>query len=108
MGQAVCHTFCVGACILTRLPTVLVRVREDHIKEPKPSELLLPHLRRCPEPGSLPPGRGLLEPGRGFLQPWLVASSTGSQDWVPGGVSWVCRLGTWPVSLDPVSGLGGQ
>lgn len=34
--QAVWHT----CCILTRSPTVLVHVREDHLKEHKPSELL--------------------------------------------------------------------
>lgn len=64
--QAVWHTF----CILTRSPTVLVHVREDHIKEHKPFEL---HLCRCPESGFLQPGRGFLKLGRGFLQPWLVA-----------------------------------
>lgn len=96
--QAVWHTY----CILTRSSTILVQIREDHIKEHKPSELLStliplsppPHLRRCPEHGFLQPGRGFLQPGRGFLQPGrgflqprLIALPGPKAGWAPDGVS---------------------
>lgn len=83
---------------------VLVHVREDHRKERKPFDfllmpiplpLLLPHLRRCPETGSL-------QPGCGFLQPWLVALlgpkagcgvvSLGDAGWELGQFFWILPL----------------